>query len=406
MAKIIPFKAVRPAADKVALVTSRTYDDYSAAELASQLDFNPYSFLHVINPGYALQQKLTNEKRFQMVKHKYTEFKKEGIFIKEEEPVFFLYEIQTKTNVFTGILCATSIEDYQNNVIKKHENTLEYRVNLFKDYLHTTGFNAEPVLITYPNSTAIQTWMTLKKKTASIYEFSTMNKEKHTVWKVDTQSEIDFLQSHFDAIPSLYIADGHHRSASSEMLYEQDKDSKNDNLKCFMSFLISDSNLKIYEFNRLVSDLNSNSKDSFLNAVEQHFEITDKHHEIWKPESKFEFGMYLDGSFYALKLKTDTYKFTDVLSKLDTQILYDTILLPILGIEDLRTDNRITYVPGNKSITNIKEEVDSGAFEVGFMLFPIQMEEIVEIADLDLIMPPKSTYIEPKFRSGLAIYEL
>lgn len=286
MAKIIPFKAVRPTADKVSLVTSRTYDDYSPAELAAQLDFNPYSFLHIINPGYALQQKLTNDKRFKMVRNKYVDFKKDAIFLQEEQPVFFIYEIQASKNTYTGILCATSVEDYQNNVIKKHENTLEYRVNLFKDYLHITGFNAEPVLITYPKQIDLNTWISLKKKTTPIYEFSTSNKEKHILWRIDTQSDIDWLTQKFESIPNLYIADGHHRSASSEMLFNQDKNTNNKNLEFFMSFLIAEDNVKIFEFNRLIHDLNNHSKSDFLNLLAFNFEVRLKGQEIWKPQKK------------------------------------------------------------------------------------------------------------------------
>lgn len=406
MAKIIPFQAVRPTADKVSLVTSRTYDDYSPAELAAQLDFNPYSFLHVINPGYALQQKINNAKRFKMVRNKFADFKNENIFIKEDKPVFYIYEIHTTKSVFTGILCATSVEDYQNNIIKKHENTLEYRVELFKEYLHVTGFNAEPVLITYPKDTELNTWITIKKKTNPIYEFSTPNKEKHVVWKIDTYSDIEWLKQKFDNIPSLYIADGHHRSASSEMLYLQDKDTQNENLKYFMSFLIAEDNVKIFEFNRVIHDLNLHSKQEFLNLLSENYTITKKDQEIWKPTQKFEFGMYLDGEFYALLLRKENYNFDTILAKLDAQILYETVLNPILGIEDLRTDDRIEYIPGNKPITKLKECVDTGEFQVAFMLYPIHFNEIKEIADHNLIMPPKSTYIEPKFRSGVVIYEI
>ena len=406
MAKIIPFKAVRATADKVSLVTSRTYDDYSPAELAAQLDFNPYSFLHIINPGYALQQKITNEKRFKMVRNKYQDFKKDNIFIQEENPVFYIYEIQSKKNAYTGIICATSVEDYQNNIIKKHENTLEYRVNLFKDYLHVTGFNAEPVLITYPNQNDLNTWISLKKKTTPIYEFSTINREKHTVWRIDTQSDLDWLTQKFETIPNLYIADGHHRSASSEMLYNQDKDTNNHNLKYFMSFLIAEDNVKIYEFNRLIHDLNSHTKSEFINLLETNFTVTKKGQEIWKPQSKFQFGMYLDEEFYSLTLKPEKHSFNGILNQLDAQILYDTVLNPILGIEDLRNDDRIEYLPGDKSITLLKEKVDSKQFEVAFMLYPIHINEIKEIADNNLIMPPKSTYIEPKFCSGVIIYEI
>jgi uncharacterized protein (DUF1015 family) len=406
MAKIKPFKAVRPAADKVALVTCRTYDDYSSAELAAWLDFNPYSFLHVIHPAYANAQKVSLEKRFKAVANKYQDFKHDQILIEEEHPVFYLYEIQSKGQTFTGIIAGTSVKDYQDNVIKKHEDTLQYRVELFKDYLHQTNFNTEPVLITYPDSVEINTFIALRKKSKPVYEYSTTNKEKHTLWKIDTQSEIDWLQEHFEGIPNLYIADGHHRSASAELLYEQDKHLGNENLNYFMSFLIAESNVKIYEFNRLIRDLNGLSKDNFIKKLSENFIIKAKDQEIWKPQNKFEFGMYLDGSFYALFYKHKNHNESSILDSLDAQILYDKVLLPLLGIEDLRNDERIDYIPGKQSISVIKDLIDEGEFEIGFMLFPSDINEIKALADNNLIMPPKSTYIEPKFRSGLVVYEL
>jgi uncharacterized protein (DUF1015 family) len=406
MAKIKPFKAVRPAPDKVALVTCRTYDDYSSAELAAWLSFNPYSFLHVIHPAYAHAQKITLEKRFKGVAHKYQDFKDEGILIAEDRTAFYIYEIESKGQIFIGIIAGASIADYQNGYIKKHEDTLQYRVELFKDYLHQTHFNTEPVLITYPDSIEINTFISLQKKHQPIYSFATPNKEKHTLWKLDTQTEMDWLVEHFEKIPNLYIADGHHRSASAELLYEQNNHLNNENLNYFMSFLIAESTVKIYEYNRLVRDLNGLTKDDFIKKLAEYFIIKTKDQELWKPQNKFEFGMYLDGSFYALFYKHDQHDESSLLNNLDAQILYTTVLHPLLGIEDLRNDERIDYISGKQSIATIKELVDEGEFEVGFMLYPSDINEIKALADNNLIMPPKSTYIEPKFRNGLVVYEL
>ena len=414
MSKIIPFKAVRPTPDKVALVTCRNYDDYSPAELASWLNFNPYSFLHVINPAYMHSQKITLDKRFKNVTHKYQDFKNEGVFMEEDKPVFFLYEIQTKAQVFIGFVAGTSIDDYKKNIIKKHEDTLQYRVEYFKDYLHQTGFNTEPVLITYPDNDNLDNWIAEKKKSPPIYNYATTNKEKHQLWKIDADEEIQWLQDQFEQIPELYIADGHHRSASAELLYDEDRHLGNQKLNYFMSFLIAESNVKIYEYNRIIRDLNGYTKQDFLGKLAENFIIKDKEQELWKPQSKFEFGMYLDGHFYALFYKQGSSfgehakqsKQPSILENLDAQILYVKVLQPLLGIEDLRNDERIEYIPGKQSISTIKELVDEGEFEVGFMLFPSDISEIKALADNDLIMPPKSTYIEPKFRSGLMIYEL
>ncbi|MGQ2984697.1 DUF1015 domain-containing protein [Flavobacterium sp.] len=404
MAKIIPFRAVRPARDKAALVTSRSYDDYSPAELASQLDYNPFSFLHVLNPAYVNQLKISASTRFKAVKTRYEEFKHEQVLKHEASPVLYLYEIQSKNRIYTGIIAGTSIDDYKNNIIKKHEDTLPYRVEYFKDYLHQTGFNTEPVLITYPENNEIAEWISNKKQKRPLYLFSSPNRDKHTLWRIKEDTEINWLEEKFGAMESLYIADGHHRSASAEMLYEEDKASGNENLNYFMSFLISENDLKIYEYNRIIHDLNGLTKDKFLKALSSDFTIENKGQQLWKPEAKFQYGMYLDGDFYAFYLKNTT--FSSVAEALDAQILYDKVLQPLLGITDLRNDSRIEYIPGSKPVTAIKQMVDEGEYEVGFTLFPASIEEIKHLADNNLIMPPKSTYIEPKFRSGLVVYEI
>lgn len=406
MSQLIPFKAVRPTPDKVGLVTCRTYDDYSPAELAAWLDFNPFSFLHVLNPAYVNAQKIGLEKRFKNVAHKYHDFKAEGIFVQDETPCIYLYEIKNKLQTFTGFVAGTSIADYQNNIIKKHEDTFQYRVELFKDYLHQTRFNTEPVLMMYPDRAELNDWIKLKKATPSLYEFSTTNKEKHTLWKIEQNDEILWLQKQFEQIPELYIADGHHRSASAEMLYEQDRAQGDERLDFFMSFLIAESDIKIYEFNRMVRDLNGWSAEAFIDKLNENFIVKEKGHEVWKPESKYEFGMYLNGTFYALFYRQSTENSTEILDNLDAQILYDKVLKPLLGIHDLRNDERIDYLPGKQSIHTLKEIIDEGEFDVAFMLYPTAVSEIKALADASLIMPPKSTYIEPKFRSGLLIYEL
>lgn len=404
MANIIPFKAVRPARDKVSLVTSRSYDDYTTAELASQLDYNPFSFLHVLHPAYTNLQKISTDTRFKGVNLKYEEFKEQQIFIQEPEPVFYLYEIQSKQNTYTGIIAGASLEDYRNNIIKKHEDTLSYRVEFFKDYLHETGFNTEPVLITYPQNNELQEWIANYKKERPLYLFSTTNRDKHTLWRITDTEVINWIRGQFAQMDSLYIADGHHRSASANRLYEQDKDTGNDNLDYFMSFLIAENDLKIYEYNRIIHDLNGLSKTDFLNALQKDFIIENRGQELWKPDRKYSFGMYLDGEFYALHVKDTNY--ASVYDALDARILYDKVLHPLLGISDLRNDERIEYIPGSRPITNIKKMVDENGFEIGFMLFPPTIEEIKALADNNQIMPPKSTYIEPKFRIGLVIYEL
>lgn len=402
MAKIYPFRAVRPPADKVSLVTTRSYDEYAPAELASQLDFNPFSFLHVLNPAYTNLQKTGLEKRFRSVAQKYRDFRDDGVLVEEQQPVLYLYEIQAKAQTFTGIIAATSLDDYHENVIKKHEDTLPYRVELFKDYMHYSGFNTEPVLITYPKNEEIEHWIAEKKKETPLYAFSTTRREKHTLWHISAQTEIKWLQYKFAEVGDLYIADGHHRSASADLLYKEDKE---ESMSRFMAFLVADDNIHIYEYNRIVRDLNGHTKEAFLEKLAVDFWVKERPQELWKPSRKFEYGMYLDGTFYSLQFK-DEHSRNGVLERLDAQVLYEKVLRPILGIEDLRNDENIEYIPGNQSVVTLKEIVDEGEFEVAFTLFPATVGEIMELADNGLIMPPKSTYIEPKFRSGLVIHEL
>lgn len=405
MAKIIPFKAVLPTADKVALVTTRSYDEYSAAELASWLDFNPFSFLHIINPAYINQQKIGMNERFKMVSNKYQDFKRDGILFQEENEAMYLYKIESKKNTFVGIMAGTSVQDYQENKIKKHENTLKYRVDTLKEYFKITQFNTEPVLMMHPENEVLQNWINKKQESEPLYNFSSTNKEKHTLWRIDSSEELNFLSDIFSSFENLYIADGHHRSASAELLCQEKTNSSNTNLNYFMSFLISENNIKINEYNRLIHDLNNHSTSEFLNLVSTDFFIEKKEAQIWKPSKKFEFGMYLEGDFYAIRLKNIP-NTNNKLESLDAQILYDKILQPILGIGDLRTDSRIDYIPGNKNLFEMIEKIDNGDFKIGFNLFPASIEEIKFLADNNLTMPPKSTYIEPKFRNGLIIYEL
>jgi len=405
VAKIIPFKAVRPSRDKVSLVTSRSYEEYSPADLAAQLDYNPLSFLHVLNPAYTNQQKTAFEKRFRQVHKKYDEFKKENILIQDQNPSIYIHRIITNGNTFTGIIAAASIEDYKSNVIKTHEDTLQYRVELFKDYIHYAGFNTEPVLMTYPDNEKVENWMAEKMKAAADFEFSTTRQDIHYLWKIDDQKEISYIQELFAQIANLYIADGHHRSASAEMLYDEDTPDIGESKNSFMSFLISDSNVSIYEYNRLIKDLNGLTKAEFLKRLSADFLIEIKSQQQFSPAGKHHFGMYLDFEFYALTLKIEKNNFKTVLDSLDAQILYDKVLLPILGIEDLRNDERIEYIHGKQSVLDIKAKIDSGEFELGFVLFPTDISEIKMIADAHLTMPPKSTYIEPKFRSGLVVYD-
>ena len=411
MAKIIPFKAVRPTRDKVGLIASRSYESYSTKEKNARLRDNPFSFLHIVNPGYKYQKRITGERRYTLVKNRFREFKEDAVFKQDEKPCFYFYKIISKEGYESnGIIAGASTLDYQNNVIKKHENTLERKETMFQQYLKTVGFNAEPVLLTYPDNDQLKEIIDSVMLSRSEYEFTTTYRDTHYVWNVDDKKVIQKVEAIFSKMNKLYIADGHHRSASSSLLAKHLKNENPDHngeepYNFFMSYLIPESELQIYEFNRLIKDLNGLSKEEFLISIDEFFRIKNRGNNYYKPSKKHHFSMYLDGEYYSLYLRKEEYEIKNSLDTLDVQILFDTILKPILGINDLRNDNRIEYPHGKTDLAYIKSMIDSNEFAVGFSLLSITTQELKDVADEGLTMPPKSTFIEPKLRSGITIYE-
>ncbi len=411
MAVVRPFKAIRPKKDKAPFVVSRSYEEYSKKELSATLKFNPFSFLHIINPGFKFDKKVVGTERFRLVRNRYLEFLEEHVLTKEAQDCFYLYQIEKNNFSCCGLFAATSVMDYRNDVIKKHEDTINRREKLFANYLQMVKFNAEPVLMTYSDTDSIAKILSSKKKREPEYHFTTTDKITHRLWVISDKRTIGKIQDEFAEIDTLYIADGHHRSASSDLLAKNSEKanpshSGEEPYNYFMGYLIPESEIHIYEFNRMVKDLNGLTKEEFLVRLDEYFRIQNKGVILYKPTQKHHFGMYLDGEFYSLYLRKKVYAFTDALSELDTQILYKTILEPILGISNLRNDKRITYGYGKHNVIRMKDEIDEGNYKVGFALVPLTIEEIKDIADAGLVMPPKSTYIEPKLRSGLTIYEL
>ena len=392
------------------LVASRPFEEYTIEELRFQLEHNPFSFLHIINPGYKFQKEVSGETRFQLVKNRYLEFKEEEVFIQDELPCYYIYKTLSRNQSYCGIIAAASVDDYEQNRIKKHEDTIALREKIFKEYLQVVGFNTEPVLLTYPDSEVVNEVMKQTMAQRPEYEFTSFNKDTHYLWTVDDPALTRRIREEFEKMPTIYIADGHHRSASSWLLAREAQAANaahtgEEPYNFFMSYLIAESNLKLYEFNRLVRDLNGLTKKEFLIRLDEWFRIENRGSEVYRPSKKHHFSMYLEGEFYSLYLRKTKYEFQDSLSALDPYILYLKILKPILGIEDLRNDHRISYVPGKNESFEVKEAIDKGEFAVGFGMLPLTISELKQVAEEGLTMPPKSTYIEPKLRSGLTIYE-
>ena len=411
MLNIIPFKAVRPTRDKVSLVASRAYQSYTEAQREARLRDNPFSFLHIVNPGYRYDKEIAGTERYELVKNRYLEFKEDNIFVQDELPNYYIYKIVDREgHEYDGIVAAASCQDYESNLIKRHEDTIADREIVFKNYLKTVGFNAEPVLLTYPDNKTIAAIILETQKERAEFEFTTTYRDTHYLWKVSEPAIVNQIKNEFQTMDAIYLADGHHRSASSYLLYEDEKDQNpthdgNESYNFFMSYLIPESDLRIHEFQRAIKGLNGLSKKEFLIKLDTLFRIENRGIMPYHPSKKHHFSMYLDGDFYSLYLRKDRYEIKTSLDALDAQILYETILKPILGIEDLRNDARIDYINGKKDVVNLKSCIDSGNFDVGFGMVPVNIGEMKQIADDGLIMPPKSTFIEPKLRSGVTIYE-
>ena len=265
--------------------------------------------MHIVNPGYKYDKNVTGKERYSLVKNRYLEFKEDGIFVQDNKPSLYVYKIVNKYGQkFAGIIATTSAEDYENNIIKKHEDTLTNREQIFKTYLQTVGFNAEPVLLTYPDNSIIHSIINKTQKNHAEFEFTTTYRDTHYLWRIDDNKTINTIVNEFKMMPSVYIADGHHRSSSSYLLYKDEKEKNknhhgNEPYNFFMSFLIPESNLVIQEFNRLIKDLNGLTKEEFLIKLDAYYRIENRGVKEYYSSKLHHFSMYLDGEYYSLYLR-------------------------------------------------------------------------------------------------------
>lgn len=410
MAEIAPFKAIRPSKEHLQNFSSKSYKSYTDEELKNTLQKNPLSFLSIIHLKKNLNKFLKKSERYQLVKTKFEDLIAKKVLIKDTTPAFYIYEtVQEDEHLFCGIIAGASVKDYKNNLIKKHEATITKRENTFKTYLKTVRFNAAPVLLTFPDDPIIEKAIQTAKRNAQETNTWSNENETHKIWCINNVSDINILTDAFGKISSLYIADGHHRSASSALLAaEIDTDISAQKEKAythFLSYLIPEKQLKIFDYNRIIKNLNGLTNEEFLDKINIMFNVERKGTQPYYSSRKHEISMYLSGNFYSLSLRNSIKKNETAISQLDTQILQTHVLKAILGIKNERNDKRISYIKGKDSMSQIKTAIDNGDHAVGFGLFPIQIKELKSIADSGAVMPPKSTYIYPKLRSGITIYE-
>jgi uncharacterized protein (DUF1015 family) len=403
MISIRPFRAWRPAPDKAALVGSRSYVSYTPEELHERLENDPYSFLHVIHPPEgAGTAELTREERFLLTRRAFRRFCEKGIMIREDRPSIYVYEQHAHGNVSRGIITGVSVQAYIDGSIKVHEQTLSAREQLFTDYLGATGINAEPVLLTTPPGSNWEDMLDVVVSAPPIYDFITRDGIQHRLWASPDLDLRERIQQTFSRIPSLYIADGHHRMASSARLAQQQGARDVDPESWCLAYIVPHHQLYIYNFDRAVDSLNGLSQEAFMECVAGVGDLSPAKSARSAPGT---IAIRIGSGWYSLKLPGPSSEVPPA-ARLDAARLSELVLGPILGITDLRTDPRITFVPGTESIKLLEAMVVSGNSAVAFHLHPVSFGELRGVADSGGTMPPKSTYIEPKLRSGLIVYSL
>ena len=416
MSIIKAFKGLRPPVEIVKELASRPYDVLNSAEARVEAGGNPHSLLHVTKAEIDLPEGTDEHSQevYDKVVENYNMFKNNGWLVQDEEEKLYIYAQTMDGRTQYGIVACAHSEDYMNGIIKKHELTRKDKEEDRMIHVRITNANVEPVFFAYPAHQEIDAIVeNIVKNQKPVYDF--VGKEDgfgHTLWVIDDKKTIDRLVEIFDKdIPAMYIADGHHRSAAAALI-GQEKKAQNPNhtgeeeYNYFMTVIFPDNQLKIIDYNRVVKDLNGLSKDEFLAALNEAFVVEKMGTEIYKPSKLHEFSVYIDGEWYKLNAKPGTYNDNDPIGVLDVTILSNVVLDKILDIKDLRTSKRIDFVGGIRGLGELKRRVDNGEMVAAFALYPVSMQQLIDIADSGNIMPPKTTWFEPKLRSGLVIHEL
>lgn len=413
MAIIKPFNALRPAAELAQQVASKPYDVLSSDEARAEAKGNPHSFLHVTKPEIDLPVNIDvySAAVYEKAKANLERFIADGILFKEEKPCYYIYQLIMDGRSQTGLVCLSSVEDYFNDVIKKHEFTRpdkeQDRINHMKTIKAQTG----NVFMAYRDVMEINALISgWKVKEKPIYDFTASDGIQHIVWKIDRDIVINSITQLFiTKVPNTYIADGHHRAASAAKVSKEFPG--NENAKYFLTTIFPASQLKIFDYNRVVNDLNDYDPEDFISSLQDDFMITQSMEPV-KPSQLHEFGMYLNKQWYILTAREGTYK-NDPVGVLDVTILSKNVLSKLLGIKDQRTDKRIDFIGGIRGLQELEKRVNNAETEnknpspkVAFSFYPVSIEQLFDIADSGKVMPPKSTWFEPKLRDGLLTHVL
>ena len=415
MATIRPFKGIRPPKELVEKVESRPYDVLSSEEARAEAGDNEMSLYHIIKPeiDFSPETSEYDPKVYEQAARNFKKFQDKGWLVQDEKPAYYIYAQTMNGKTQYGLVVGAFVEDYLNGTIKKHELTRKDKEEDRMKHVRVNDANIEPVFFAYPDNKVLDELINkYVKNNAPEYDFiAPIDGFGHQFWVISDANDIDIITKEFAKMPALYIADGHHRSAAAALVGAE-KANNNPNHKgdeeynYFMAVCFQASQLTILDYNRVVKDLNGLTSAQFLEKLEKNFDVQKKGKEMYHPTGLHNFSLYLDGEWYSLTAKKGTYNDADPIGVLDVDISSRLILDEILGIKDLRTDKRIDFVGGIRGLNELKERVDSGEMKMALALYPVSMQQIMDIADSGKIMPPKATWFEPKLRSGLVIHKL
>ncbi|MBO8460799.1 MAG: DUF1015 domain-containing protein [Bacteroidetes bacterium] len=414
MATIKPFKGIRPPKELAKKVSSRPYDVLNSEEARAEAEGNEMSLYHIIKPeiDFPVGTDEHDERVYEKAVENFKKFRQKGWLKQDDKENYYVYAQTMNGRTQYGLVVCAAVEDYMNGNIKKHELTRKDKEEDRMKHVRVNNANIEPVFFAYPHRDDLDKIIAEVTAKTPEYDFvADLDGFGHKFWVIDDEATIKRITEIFAQIPYMYIADGHHRSAAAALVgHEKKLQNPNhrgdEEYNYFLAVCFPDNQLNIIDYNRVVKDLNGLSDEEFLNKLSKNFIVEEKGTEIYKPQKLHNFSMYLSGKWYSLTAKEGTYNDNDPIGVLDVTISSNLILDEILGIKDLRTDKRIDFVGGIRGLGELKKRVDSGEMKVALALYPVSMKQLMDIADSGNIMPPKTTWFEPKLRSGLIIHEL